>query len=138
MKHEKVQVWIHRQNGDRREVLLLKTRPDRGGFWQPVTGGVHQGEGLDAAALREAREETGLSFEAEPRLAGFEFTYSKKGKSFHETVYSLAAPMSQVRLDPKEHVDFKWESPEAALEMVGFESNAQPLMLLIERWKPQP
>ena len=41
--------------------LLLKRIPERGGFWQPVTGGVHEGENLDTAAKRELFEETQIT-----------------------------------------------------------------------------
>ena len=41
--------------------LLLKRQPHRGGFWQPVTGGVEEGEDLKETALRELNEETGIT-----------------------------------------------------------------------------
>ena len=41
--------------------LLLKRIPSRGGFWQPVTGGVNAGEDFTLAAKREVQEETGIN-----------------------------------------------------------------------------
>jgi lipoyl(octanoyl) transferase len=41
------------------EVLLLHRIPERGGFWQPVTGRRMRGESAEAAAQRELEEETG-------------------------------------------------------------------------------
>lgn len=41
------------------EVLLLRRVPERGGFWQPVTGRRTVGESAEAAAMRELEEETG-------------------------------------------------------------------------------
>lgn len=42
-------------------VLLFRREDDAGvGFWGPVGGGIEPGESASDAALREAREETGL------------------------------------------------------------------------------
>lgn len=43
-----------------REVLVLRRVPEKGGFWQPVTGRIEQGETPREAAEREVWEETGL------------------------------------------------------------------------------
>ena len=50
----KVQVWIYRKASGTPsqgpvEVLILKLTPERGGFWQPVTGGVEEGEDIGRA-----------------------------------------------------------------------------------------
>ncbi len=50
---------------DGRVLLLLRT-PERGGFWQPVTGRIEPGEEALAAARRELREETGAEVEVRP------------------------------------------------------------------------
>ena len=47
-------------------VLLLKRAPERGGFWQPVTGRMDPGETPRETARRELREETGADVAVEP------------------------------------------------------------------------
>jgi 8-oxo-dGTP pyrophosphatase MutT (NUDIX family) len=135
----KVQVWIHAphpQGG--RQVLLFRTSEERGNFWQPVTGGVEPGEALEAAALREAREESGFAFTVPVRAIGFEFTFSRQGKPIRESCFEIEAPAGQeFRLDPKEHAEARWVRPEDALAMVRFESNAHPLRLLVKKWQTQ-
>jgi 8-oxo-dGTP pyrophosphatase MutT (NUDIX family) len=42
------------------EYLLLKTTPEREDHWQPVTGGLEEGETEIEALKREVSEETGI------------------------------------------------------------------------------
>lgn len=45
---------------DRIEYLMLRRVPERGGFWQSVSGNMNEGEEAESAARREVREETGF------------------------------------------------------------------------------
>ena len=58
-------VWVWILNGDRC-VLVRNGRGDGSSWWSLPGGGVEAGETLEAAAIREAREETGM----EVRLDG--------------------------------------------------------------------
>src|SRR4051812_38151900 len=121
----KVQVWIHSlSDRGERQVLLLRTRKDRGEFWQPVTGGVEDGESPTQAALREAQEETGLGFLKSPRFIEYEFDYVGRWGAAHERVFELeglpGAEHLAVKLDPKEHQSHQWLPPVAALGLLGF------------------
>ena len=55
-----VSVTLVRGQGARAQVLLLRRRPERGGFWQIVTGRLEPGEQPREAAARELFEETGV------------------------------------------------------------------------------
>lgn len=56
-----VDVWLA-VAGDPLRVLLLRRRPDHGGFWQGVSGAVEPGDAsLEAAARRELAEELGAA-----------------------------------------------------------------------------
>jgi 8-oxo-dGTP pyrophosphatase MutT (NUDIX family) len=113
---------------------LLLLKPERGGFWQPVTGGVEKGEELVDAAIREASEETSLSFPNPPESLDYQFTFEARGKTFEEHAFSLQADASgSVRLDPHEHVDFRWVAAHEASGELKHPSNAEGLRRLMER-----
>jgi dihydroneopterin triphosphate diphosphatase len=136
----KVQVWIYAENKGVFSFLLFKTNEKRGGFWQPVTGGVNEGESYDAAALREASEESGLKLESKPFLIGFEFDFEsnrgQKKSPAHEICYAISVDWNQrasVMIDPKEHSESLWVSAEEVLSKVKFESNQSAFKLLSKK-----
>ena len=137
---KKVQVWIYSQDrkAGNTQILLLKTIEERGGFWQPVTGSVEEGEDLLDAALREATEETGLSFEGKVFFLDHSFEYEKKGVRFHEYGYALQKNFLEegpprIRLDAHEHQAYQWVSASVARTQVHFDSNRHILDVLLMR-----
>jgi 8-oxo-dGTP pyrophosphatase MutT (NUDIX family) len=128
----KVQVWVFCEG----KVLILKTNSKRGGFWQPVTGAVESGESFEDAALREAQEETGLDFISVPRFIDYEFSFDGRRGPARERAFFLEAPKKAlspdaILLDSSEHSEACWVSPQQALSMLKFESNAKALEILI-------
>ena len=108
----KVQVWLFRagESGSP-EVLLLRTTPERGGFWQPVTGSVEPGESNAAAALREAGEETGVRLSMDdvvPVGHVIEFESRWGGRAREEVFVARVCNDVLIEMDPREHVEFKW------------------------------
>jgi len=130
-ERRKVEVWIYRPDG---QYLVLLLTPERGGFWQPVTGSVEPGEKIEAAALREATEETGLTFLNPVESLDSDFVFESRGEVFREHGFALKAPPTgKIRLDPDEHVAFRWVSAEEALKLMRFPENAAMLKLLLKR-----
>lgn len=141
MRKQKVQVWVHCLDSQGvRSVLLLKLIPKRGGFWQPVTGGVEEGESLLEAVKREATEETGLSWKSEPASLDFDFAYSGRFGDVREHVFELEAKPSptgdlpEITIDPKEHVGYQWTTPKKAMSLLKYPSNQQGLGLLAKKF----
>jgi len=122
-----VEVIIFKIIDDKPIFLLLKRHPDRGGFWQPVTGGVEADEDLKVAALREMEEETGIKdtikvlenvhyFEFEPN-GGYDWT--------KEYVYGVQVNEKIEAVISDEHTELKWCSLKEALELLKYESNRE-------------
>lgn len=134
----KVQVWIYQRHREPR-VLIFKTTPKRGDFWQPVTGGVEAGETYAEAALREAREESGHEFGGAPEDLEHSFEFDGQWGAAEECAFALnwmpdeggAPPIAKV--DPTEHVEYRWVSLPEAAELIRFDSNRAALHRLAAR-----
>lgn len=120
-----VSVVVTRGEGDHLEILLLKRRPDRGGFWQIVTGRIEAGETPHAVAARELAEETGCAGPVRPLdyIHSFAFGDALPPQVFEETAFAATWPDATipVRLATDEHTEFAWRTPTEALELLPFE-----------------
>lgn len=124
----KVQVFVFAATAGTFVVLLLKQTEERGGAWQPITGAVRPHERLEAAARREAYEETGIIL-ARIHRTGHEFTFWSEARKTHvvEHVFAstLPGPM-HVRLSA-EHTESRWVALEEADALLGWPSNRRGL-----------
>jgi 8-oxo-dGTP pyrophosphatase MutT (NUDIX family) len=114
------------------QVLVLRLIEKRGGFWQSVTGHVEEGEAFEEGALREAEEETGLSFDRRPQYLGLEYEFSgKEDKLVHEKAYWIpllgGSSPPPVTIDPTEHGECRWVSAAEAVKLVKFPGNKQAI-----------
>ncbi len=107
-----VEVCIFRFTGDAVEYLLLKRAAEDllyPGIWQWVTGAILEGEKSVDAALREFREETGLTAERLWIVPHITMFY----ESVHDHVHlnPLFAVQVEQGVDPvlsPEHEEFRW------------------------------
>lgn len=123
------------------EVLLLE-RADRPGFWQSVTGSMHDGECLRATALREVQEETGidagryplLDWRVQNRFEIFRRWSSRFAPGVtHNTERVFGLTLSArvpVVIAPREHTRYQWLPWRQAAELVFSWTNADALRLL--------
>ena len=136
----KIQVIIFRKTHNL-EILMLKVIPERGGFWQCVTGKVEDGEDQIDAAFREVREETGISGDKVRHVLKdiYSFEYLKNDRKIHETVYGFEV-FPDIGIDMtknvyKEHTEYAWLSPEKAIEISSFDSQKQSILHLLKYGK---
>ena len=125
-----VEAIIFRRNGNKVDYLLLKRLPERNGFWQPVTGGVEEGETRKEALRREIREETGIKniIAVLEDLYLFEFS---DPNPYQEYVYGVeVSPSEKIMLDRKEHSEYRWCSFQEALQLLHWKENKEALRKL--------
>jgi lipoyl(octanoyl) transferase len=108
-------------------VLLLRRTPERGGFWQPVTGRLEAGEAPPEAARRELEEETGARVPVEP--LGYEHAFglepeisARLGGALvaRETAFAARLPAGFAPRLGDEHAEWAWFAPAEAAGMLQF------------------
>ncbi|HEX4662652.1 MAG TPA: NUDIX pyrophosphatase [Candidatus Saccharimonadales bacterium] len=112
------------------EFLLVRRVPDDGGFWQPVTGGVEEGEDVRAAVRREVMEETGVTNILHMSDELHRTTWMMDDHSGYDMVHALHVPHdTQVTLSD-EHDDYKWLPLGEALPMLKFDGNRESMRIV--------
>ena len=130
-----VKVLVH--DGDR--ILLLHRKPDRGNFWQPITGSIEEGELPLETARREVTEETGHA--TEPAAIGLtqsfmiesQFLSAKYEGPIIASEICYRAEMDShkpIVLDPAEHDHSGWFSFAEAYEKIRWTDDREALELL--------
>jgi lipoyl(octanoyl) transferase len=133
-----VKVMIH--DGER--VLLLHRRPERGNFWQPITGSIEDGESPLETARREILEETGHPGEPEDLHLRQSFMIesqvlaSRYPSPIVASEISFVAQLSSraaIHMDADEHDHFGWFSFAEAYEKIRWTDDREALERLEER-----
>ena len=133
-----VKVMVH--DGER--VLLLHRRPERGNFWQPITGSIEEGELPLETARRELIEETGNA--GEPRaldlhqsfLIDSQFLAATYPQPIIASETGFVIEMSShspIRIDTHEHDDFGWFTVAEAYEKIRWTDDREALEQLESR-----
>jgi lipoyl(octanoyl) transferase len=117
-----VSVTMLREDG---RVLLMKRAPERGGFWQILTGRIEAGESAFLAAAREIHEETGFAPRLEEvRELGYAHSFAMRDcmppPFAHETTFMLELANGAEPHLSDEHVAHRWCTVEEAMRLLPF------------------
>jgi len=126
---------IYRKNESGLQIVLISVRD--GQVWCLPKGIVDKGETTEEAAVREVREETGLTGRIIDDLGEINYWYYIKGENIkcRKTVFFYL--MEYLSGDTDDH-DFEvdeagWFSPEAALEKVSYKGDRAMVEKAVEK-----
>lgn len=133
---ESVLVLIYTQSGD---VLMLRRRQPED-FWQSVTGSLKWDETFAQAARRELYEETGLDEQPVDCniinrfsiLPAWRARYAPDVSANIEHVFKVTlVERCNIRLDPTEHVEYRWLHRLGAAELASSHTNRAAILACI-------
>jgi 8-oxo-dGTP pyrophosphatase MutT (NUDIX family) len=114
---------VYRRDGDAIEVVLASRRTRRGELaWGLAKGGVEEGESMEDAAVREVREETGLTAEIEASLGDTKYFYVWEDTRIRKTVhfYLMRHTGGDTQDRDDEMEDVRWFPLERALKRAAY------------------
>lgn len=135
-----VAVVIIKKTGSDYKVLLLKRdTPVLKDIWCYIGGGIEEGEKAWEAALREVKEETGITNLSLYSSNQFDQIYSPKEN------YIYIAPVFVGYVDESqkvnlndEHSDYKWVSFKEAVDTVSIPGNEEVLLSIEKHFVNRP
>jgi len=128
-----VQGILFRKINGEIQYLLLKRISSIGRFWQPVTGGLEEGETKVEALEREVREETGIRkivrIMKDIYYDEFLDFFKREGcqRLIKEYVYGAEVSSNEKIVMSGEHSEYRWCGFEEALKLLKWKGNKEAL-----------
>ncbi|MHB1685767.1 MAG: NUDIX hydrolase [Ignavibacteriaceae bacterium] len=135
IKSNLVEAHIFRKQGKQLQFLLLKRAEKEiyPGLWQMVSGKLKKNEKAFSAALRELKEETGLTpekFWVAPNINSF-YNPSDDSVTVIPVFAALVDSKSQVKIS-REHSEFKWVSVNEAKKKLAWQGQRKSVEIIAE------
>jgi len=133
-----VQCILFRKINGKIQYLLLKRIPSKGRFWQPVTGGLEEGETKIEALKREVREETGIKnivrIMKDIYYDEFWDFFEREGcqRLIKEFAFGVEVFSNDKIVMSGEHSECRWCGFEEALKLLKWKGNKEALEKLNE------
>jgi len=130
---------IFRRDSNKIEFLLLKRTPERGGFWQPITGGYEDADGtLIDSCFREIKEETGIEKNKIINIYKniYFFQYNFNDLIISEYVFGFeTSPAVKINLEKNiypEHTEYRWVNFNEAMSLLKWDTNKEAFKILFK------
>jgi 8-oxo-dGTP pyrophosphatase MutT (NUDIX family) len=127
---DQVQVIFFKRDEDGIKFLIMKRVPEKGGFWQPLTGGVHVGETREETITRETLEEIGIEDIMNLIETQYVFEFTDNGRHHREYVYGAELDKGAEIQISDEHEEYKWVNKDEAMSFLKWDSNKEGLQTL--------
>lgn len=130
IEHDRVcqaNVVCYRIQNNKPEFLVLKRNPEKGSFWQSITGGVHIQGLLFGNALRELEEELFITGK-ENNLTGTDYVFwyiGKEGYELSEYVFGYKLEDTDEITLSDEHTEYAFLPLDEAIERVKYDGNKE-------------
>lgn len=126
-----IEAWIY--NPIAKEILLLKVKTEQLSFWQPITGGIKNGESSEIACIREIFEETGLEIELTKLLQVGHYTVViDEDLTIFKTLFLVETKQKDIRISD-EHIDFMWTEVKKVPDILYWQSNQETFQKILEK-----
>lgn len=126
-----IEAWIY--NPIAKEILLLKVKTEQLSFWQPITGGIENGESSEIACIREIFEETGLEIELTKLLqVGHHTVVIDEDLTIFKTLFLVETKQKDIRISD-EHIDFMWTEIKNVPDILYWQSNQETFQKILEK-----
>ncbi|MFX1376414.1 MAG: NUDIX pyrophosphatase [Promethearchaeota archaeon] len=128
-----VQVFLYTRKPEFK-ILILKRTEERGGFWQPISGGIEEGESTYDTIKREVFEETGFQDIEKVYDLDYNFTFKapKSRKWMRDICFGVEIDsIFDVKLS-EEHEEYMWCNENQAKEILIWKHNLIALDKLLQ------
>lgn len=126
-----IEAWIY--NPIAKEILLLKVKTEQLSFWQPITGGIENGESSEIACIREIFEETGLEIELTKLLQVGHYTVViDEDLTIFKTLFLVETKQKDIRISD-EHIDFMWTEVKKVPDILYWQSNQETFQKILDK-----